>query len=61
MEIIMGTFESAAYGTRVDLPQSNREHPLVRWRHEAGLGAPEPMPMIDAEWLAEENRRLGQL
>ena len=61
MEIIMGTFESAAYGTRVDLPQCNREHPLARWRHEAGLGAPEPMPMVDAEWLAEENRRLGQL
>ena len=59
IEMIMGIFESAAYGTRVDLPQSNREHPLKRWRREAGLGAPEPMPMTDAEWLMEENRRLG--
>jgi hypothetical protein len=55
----MGIFESAAYGTRVDLPQPNREHPLVRWRNEAGLGAPEPMPMADAQWLVEENKRLG--
>ncbi len=59
IEIIMGIFESAAYGTRVDLPQPNREHPLTRWRREAGLGPPEPMPMRDAEWLIEENKRLG--
>ena len=59
VEIIMGIFESAAYGTRVDLPQSNRRHPLVRWREEAGLPNPEPMPMADAEWLIEENNRLG--
>ena len=55
----MGIFESAAYGTRVDLPQPNREHPLARWRNEAGLGALEPMPMADAQWLVEENKRLG--
>ena len=59
IEIIMGIFESAAYGTRVDLPQSNREHPLIRWRREAGLEAPEPMPMTDPEWLIEEEKRLG--
>ena len=59
IEIITGIFESAAYGTRVDLPQANREHPLTRWRREAGLGAPEPMPMVDAEWHEEEQRRLG--
>ena len=59
IEIIMGIFESAAYGTRVDLPQSNREHPLIRWRREAGLEAPEPMPMTDPEWLMEEEKRLG--
>ena len=59
VEIIMGIFESAAYGKRVALPQPNREHPLPRWRTEAGLGAPEPMPMVDAEWLAEEEKRLG--
>ena len=59
IEIIMGIFESAAYGTRVDLPQLNREHPLTRWRNEEGLGAPEPMPMADADWLVEESKRLG--
>lgn len=60
VEIIMGIFESAAYGTRVDLPQPNREHPLARWRNEAGLGEADPMPMTDKEWLVEENRRLGK-
>ena len=59
IEIIMGTFESAAYGTQVDLPQANRLNPLLRWRTENGLTPPEPMPMPDDEWLAEENRRLG--
>jgi len=59
IEIIMGIFESAAYATRVELPQVDRQHPLTRWRQEAGLGAPEPMPMVDAEWLEEEERRLG--
>ncbi|NKB69082.1 MAG: hypothetical protein GKR89_18595 [Candidatus Latescibacteria bacterium] len=59
IEIIMGIFESAAYGQHVSLPQANRQHPLKRWRQEAGLGAPEPMPMADAEWLEEEARRLG--
>ena len=59
VEIIMGIFESAAYGTRVDLPQSDREHPLLRWRKETGLGPPDPMPMIDKEWLEEENRGAG--
>jgi predicted dehydrogenase len=58
VEIIMGIFESAAYGTRVDIPQPNRQHPLSRWRTEAGLGEPEPMPMLDAEWLVEEEKRL---
>ena len=59
IEIIMGIFESAAYATRVELPQVDRQHPLTRWRQEAGLEAPEPMPMVDAEWLEEEERRLG--
>ena len=59
IEIIMGIFESAAYGKHIDLPQANRVHPLTRWREEAGLGAPEPMPMVDGEWLEEEEKRLG--
>ena len=32
VEIIAGIFESAAYGKRVDLPQADRQHPLLRWR-----------------------------
>jgi len=59
IEIIMGIFESSAYGTRIDLPQLNREHPLIRWRNEAGLDELTPMPMADADWLEEENKRLG--
>lgn len=59
IELISGIFESAAYGTRVDLPQANRRHPLLRWREEAGLGPLPKMPMTDPEWLAEEERLLG--
>ena len=60
LEIMMGIFESAAYGRPVALPQADREHPLLRWRREAGLGAPEPMPRPYGEWLAAEDRRLGR-
>lgn len=60
MEIIMGILESGAYGRRVDLPQSDRSHPLLRWRDEAGLGRPEPMPRPYAEWLEAEDLRLSR-
>jgi predicted dehydrogenase len=60
LEILMGIFESAAYGTRVSLPQENREHPLVRWRREAGLEPPVPMPRGYGDWLDAEFRRLGR-
>ena len=40
VEVMMGIFESAAYGIRVNLPQRNREHPLLRWRSESGLSDP---------------------
>ncbi|MFC1716755.1 Gfo/Idh/MocA family protein [Candidatus Poribacteria bacterium] len=60
IEIMMGIFESAAYGIRVDLPQERRDHPLLRWRAEAGLGAPEPMPRGYGEWLAVEDERLAK-
>ena len=60
LEILMGVFESAAYGTRVDLPQARRDHPLVRWRREHGLTCPEPMGYAYAEWLTAEDRRLGR-
>lgn len=61
MEVLMGVLEAGAYGTRVPLPQKNREHPLVRWRREHGLGEPEPMPRPYGEWLAAEDRRLGRI
>jgi len=60
IEIMMGIFESAAYGTRVDLPQANREHPLLRWRREHGLGEPESLPRPYNEWLAAEDARMGR-
>ncbi len=60
LEIMMGIFESAAYRRRIDLPQSGRDHPLVRWRREHGLGDPSPMPRPYDEWLEAEDRRLGR-
>jgi len=59
-EIMMGIMESGAYGTRVDLPQSDRRHPLLRWREEAGLGPPGVVPRPYGEWLETEDRRLGR-
>ncbi len=60
LEILMGIFESGARGKRVALPQADREHPLLRWREEHGLGLPSPMPRPYAEWLAAEDCRLGR-
>jgi predicted dehydrogenase len=60
LEIMMGIFESVAYGVRVDLPQQRRDHPLLRWRVEAGLGAPEEKPRPYGGWLDAEDRRLGR-
>ena len=60
VEIMMGIFESAAYGKRVDLPQASRPHPLLRWRREHNLGAPDAMPRDYYEWLAVEDQRLGR-
>jgi len=60
VEIMMGIFESAAYGRRVDLPQQDRSHPLLRWRSENGLSAPAPMPRPLAEWVVAEDARLGR-
>ncbi len=58
MEILMGIFESAVYGTRVELPQKNREHPLIRWRAENGLGPLKDMPRDYGSWLSLEDERL---
>ena len=60
VEIMMGIFESAAYGTRVQLPQENREHPLRRWSDESGLGPPDAMPRPYGEWLTTESKRLDR-
>ena len=57
----MGIFESTAYGTRVALPQKNREHPLLQWRAEAGLGEIKDMPRDYGTWLASEDERLYNL
>lgn len=58
IEILMGIFESAVYGTRVELPQKNREHPLIRWRNENGLGPLKEMPRDYGSWLSLEQKRL---
>ena len=58
LEIMIGIFESAAYRRPVRLPQEQRDHPLLRWREEAGLGAPEQGPVAYPEWLAREDERL---
>ena len=60
LEIMMGIFESAAYGKSVDLPQPMRDHPLLRWRREHGLESPAPMPRPYHEWLDAEDHRLGR-
>jgi predicted dehydrogenase len=60
LEVLLGVFESAAYGRRVALPQKDRQHPLLRWRQEAGLGPPLPGPRPYGEWLAAEDQRLGR-
>ena len=58
IEMMMGIFESAAYGTRVDLPQSDRRHPLLRWREASGLEPPAEMPRGYGEWLTLESNRI---
>lgn len=60
MEMMMGIFESAAYDTRVSLPQTDRRHPLLRWREESGLEPPAQMPRGYGEWLAMESKRIKQ-
>ncbi len=60
IEMMMGIFESAAYGRRVDLPQENREHPLLRWREELGLKPPNEMPRGYGEWLTLESDRINK-
>ncbi|MBI2297547.1 MAG: Gfo/Idh/MocA family oxidoreductase [Armatimonadetes bacterium] len=57
LEILMGMFESAATGRRVELPQRERAHPLLAWRRAAGLGDPPAGPLDYREWLAAEERR----
>lgn len=58
MEILMGIFESAIHGKRIDLPQKNREHPLLKWREDHGLGPIKEMPRDYGTWLNQETERL---
>ena len=44
MEILMGIFESGAYGRRVEVPQKDCNYPLLRWREQAGLALPGAIP-----------------
>ena len=58
MEILMGIFESSVHGTRVTLPQKNREHPLLAWHAETGIGDIPEMPRDYGTWLSQEDERL---
>ena len=59
LEIMMGIFESAAHHRRIELPQKNRHHPLLRWREEAGLATlPPDVPRPYEEWLSHEDKRI---
>ena len=60
LEVLMGIFESGAYGQRLELPQTERQHPLLRWRREHGLDAPGPVSRNHVQWLEEEDQRLGR-
>lgn len=60
IEMMMGIFESAAYGKRVTLPQEDRSHPLLRWREESGLQPPAEMPRGYGEWVNLESKRISQ-
>ena len=59
VEIIMAIYESAGYGRRVEIPQQNREHPLVRLRREHGLPDTTQAPIQYQELLESEDRRRG--
>ena len=61
MEILMGIFESCAYGRRVEVPQKDCSYPLLRWRELAGLALPAATPWPYGEWLEAEDRRLGRV
>jgi predicted dehydrogenase len=58
LEVMMSIFAAGAYGKTVDLPLPCREHPLLRWRREAGLADPAPKPRDYAEWLTQEDQRI---
>ncbi|NLS77160.1 MAG: Gfo/Idh/MocA family oxidoreductase [Chloroflexi bacterium] len=60
MEIMMGIFESGAMGRPVALPQRKRDHPLLRWRAQAGLPEPPAVSRNYPSWLLQEDRRLGR-
>ena len=59
IEIILAIFESGAYRRPVTLPQAERDHPLLRLRHEAGMGDPDPAPRPYREWLAVQAGKHG--
>lgn len=59
MEIIQAIFESGAYRRPVALPQTDRSHPLLRLRRDAGLSDPDPAPRPYREWLAAQAAKHG--
>lgn len=61
LEVMMGIFESAATRRRLELPQPQRDHPLLRWRKEHRLGPPAEAPRDYGAWLKAEQARIDGL
>lgn len=59
LEVMMGIFESIASSRVVQLPQKERDHPLLRWRREMGLKPPVAAPRKYSDWLEAEDARLA--
>lgn len=57
IEIILAIFESGAYRKPVNLPQVERDHPLLRLRHESGLDDPDPGPRKYLDWLSVQSKK----
>ena len=57
LEIMMGIFESSTDGTRVNLPQVDRQHPLLRWSADSSSneksGNLESLPRDYPSWLSK--------
>lgn len=61
MEMIHGAFAAHAERRRIDLPQTERDHPLERWLRREGRPMPPPAPTEGnwTAWAMAQGRRQG--